>query len=378
MSKERPRLAFLRETYLPLFEKDVDKIEEAWHLVKLMPEATGHARARRALMIFEALVKADPDQETHKNTQTLLNWALRGAVQSSRLFYVTEDLKFFMRVRDKADFEGSCNIATYRSPEQLANVLAPYRSIFMRSTYMKECDEHYLESHGHDGARILFESSDFRILRLLSKEATKAYTRKMRCCLAYDRTHDDFEDYQDDLMMLQNGGGRRWLISFGQNQWRDENDIGVNINLPRVIGHKPVVLEVLRPYLHDAIVEFATVAMPDSMAQLVTLCMDMPILQDDFTHNIPHIIRSGNPKGVIDFIGNAGRIPDWRDAISTMDIVSIMDRLKGRKLVDLENIDGMTAVIDMHKDKAPHWQEGLKLWNKGQRRRKIPGLFLNP
>lgn len=376
MSKERPRLAFLQETYLPLFEKEVDKIEEAWHVIKLTPEASLHARRKRAQTIFKSLVDADPDQLTHKNTQTLLNWGLQGVVQSSRLFYVTEDLKFFMSIRDKADFEACRNIATYRSPEELAEALAPYRSIFMRSSYMKECDEKYLESHGQDGARILFESPEFRVLRLLSKEATKAYTRKMRCCLAYDRVHDDFEDYKDDLIMLQNGGGKRWLISFSQNQWRDENDVGYNIDLSQVIGKHPSVQSVLKPYLHDAIAELTTPHAPDTINRLVTLCIEMPRLQEGFEYEIPRIIRNASPRGLSDFIDNIARVPRWRDSVRPMD-VSVMDRLKGSKMSDRDNIDNMSMIISNHSGAAPHWLEGLKLWNAATKKKKS-GFFHHP
>lgn len=361
MSSERPRLDFLQTQYLPIILEDLNKILASWKTGVTIKTRGAEKRFAVAKEIFQKVLEADPDQRNYRNAQALLRWCINGYIHEDRLFYITEDIKFFSQIKHKPDFKGERDIFRYGSPIELAYTLEPYRNIFMASSYMFKCDELYLDQKGGEGADLIFQNPKYRLIRLKTKEAAKAYTKRMRSCIAYEREKDDFtEDYSNDLLLLQRADGKRWLISFMVGQWRDESDFGENIDLAAEIKAQPDLLMTLLPYYQQGLLEHIHHSV-GSVEPLMELGNALSSLISNFSSYHSELIKDVTEGWLQDFLRPAIQYPVWRESISVDDIFNTLAYLHAEP--DSNLYDCLVNIIITQENVPSSWCLGLQRWN---------------
>ncbi len=245
MDKVVTRIAFLKAQYVPAITEMV-RHGYVWSELDHMIEDP----VNKANFICDQILAADPDPVGHRYSSKLLEWFVKEELDRPDMLAAAEDIRFFLSRRYHPQFYASPDIGRYARSADLASVLTYFRMKFVPKAYFMECDEKFLASAGGNGqVSVLYADSEHRLLQIHSEEASKAYTRNMRSCVAYTHQENHFKDYEDDLLLLQSAKGNRWLISFSHAQLRDENDDGENVDLGSLLQNHLRLSEILGEHL---------------------------------------------------------------------------------------------------------------------------------
>jgi hypothetical protein len=274
------RLDFLRDRYVPLIAQALEN--KQLHLPRTLPinaqVMSGKDNPERAQKIFDAIVNADPDIHK-KNSQWLLNLFLKPAGDGHA--FLLEDLEkatYYLDVYQKVKAKLQPNardLNRYKSLPDLYAAIEPLEQDMSKREADRQADA---QMHGQ--AKVVYNTSTYKIVIPLTKEASCYFGMNTQWCTAATRGQNYFDSYNKDgplYIILEKATNKRWQFHVATGQFADERDHMIDVKA--FAGDHPEVMEALNANLPQPVATFGKNELPVFMlpGKIVVKRGDEPI-----------------------------------------------------------------------------------------------------